>query len=654
MRRILVLFALLLAFEAAAVTGPERIIPRPARFEVTKGAYKYDGNVKVVVPSKALAKEVKDLPDFARNEAYRLSVGKKGIKIEALTDEGVFRARTSLEMMLEYGDTLSCCVITDWPRFAYRGIMLDESRHFRGKDYIKKELDQMARLKMSIFHLHMTDGAGWRFQTGKYPELATRGGFRIGKTYLQWEANGYPLGREGDGVSYGGYFTKDDLREIVAYAAERYIDVIPEIEMPGHSYEVTKVYPETACIAPDGSRVYNHSVCPGSDETFRIFQAVIDEVVEIFPYKYIHIGGDECDKKGWRNCPKCKARMEKEGISDLNALQSWFTTQMEKYINSKGRSIIGWDEILEGGLAPNATVMSWRGTAGGKKAVAMDHDVIMVPTSRCYLDYYQDAPVFEPQAIGAYLPCERVYSYDPGRDFSPSDIHHVLGLQGNLWCEFIPTVSKAEYMLYPRAFAIAEIGWTPQERREWKEFKTRALDYIEVIKAHGYNAFDLAAEKGNREAMRKRLDHFAVGKPITFNKPYDKGYHGSWDVTLNDGLFGSWEYPDDRWLGFRDGIDVTVDLGEVKDIHYIGGSFIRMARNDIGIPGCTEVWLSDDGGQWRLAASKKPEIPDYVRDFMIVDIAMPMLERARFVRYKAVKKETRGNYWMFLDELVVL
>ena len=654
MRSLLVLCALVIALQAGAVTGPEKIIPRPAQSENTKGTLKYDGTVKTVLPSKSLAKVVKDLPDFAREEAYRLTVGKKGVTIEALTEKGAFRARTSLEMMLDYGDTLRCCVITDWPRFAYRGIMLDESRHFRGKDYILKELDQMARLKMSIFHFHLTDAAGWRFQTDKYPELATRGGYRIGKTYKQWESNGYKIGREGDGVSSGGYYTKDDLREIVAYAAERYIDVIPEIEMPGHSVEVTLTYPETACLTPDGKPFHNFSVCPGTEETFKLFEAVIDEVVEIFPYNYIHIGGDECDKRGWKNCRRCQRRMEEEGIKDLDGLQSWFTSRMEKYINSKGRSIIGWDEILEGGLAENATVMSWRGTAGGKKAVAMDHDVVMVPTSRCYLDYYQDAPALEPEAIGCYLPCERVYGYDPGRDFSAEDIHHVLGLQGNLWCEFIPTVAKAEYMLYPRAFAIAEIGWTPQSLRQWPDFKARAIDYIEVIKSKGYNAFDLAHEKGNRDEMHKKLAHLAVGKPITFNKPYDKGYHGSWDVTLNDGLFGSWEYPDDRWLGFSDGIDVTIDLGEVKDIHYVGGSFWGEVQRSIGLPEKTEVWLSDDGSDYRLSGYKIREVPDYVRDVMITDLGVPLIDRGRYVRFKAIKKNAPGHYWMFLDELIVL
>ena len=230
----------------------------------------------------------------------------------------------------------------------------------------------------------------------------------------------------------------------------------------------------------------------------------------------------------------------------------------------------------------------------------------------------------------------------------------MLGLQGNLWCEFIPTVAKAEYMLYPRAFAIAEIGWSPQEVRDWKEFRPRAIDYIEVIKSHGYNAFDLSAEKGNRDEMYKRLDHLAQGRPLTFNTPYDKGYHGSWDVTLNDGLFGSWEFPDDRWLGFRDGVDVTIDLGEVKDLHYVGGSFWAHAPEAICPPEKVEVWLSDDGNDWHLAGYRIREIPDAAKDIMVVELTVPLVDKGRYVRFKALRRDLPECKLMFLDEVIVL
>ena len=506
----IVAFAALSIFTLSAKSNPGDIIPMPVEYIVSDGFYSLKGDgtdVKVIIGSSYFSKKVNDLPEFAQEEAYELTVDKKGVKIYAMTEEGAFRAKQSLEMMRLLDPQIQFCTIFDYPRFQHRGIMLDESRSFKGKAYILKQIDALALLRMNVMHLHLTDAAGWRLQIDAYPNLTDHVAWRVGETYHEWEALGYPFTNAQDPKAYGGFYTKDDIREIVAYAAERHIDIIPEIEMPGHSMEVNRAYPEIACVGPDGKpRPFSWDLCVGNDDTFKFLETVLEEVIELFPYKYIHIGGDEAVKKDWEVCVNCQKRMEEEGMKHKNELQGYLVRHIEAFLRERGKTIIGWDEIVETGLPEQAVVMSWRGTPGGIKASAQGHDVIMSPNSYVYLDYYQDLIKKEPKAVGHMQSLRHVYKYDPLEGIAPEYHHHILGLQGNLWCELIPYPAHAEYMLYPRAFAIAEIGWTPQELRDFFPFRERCLKLITVFRALGYNTFDLFGESLKAQTGRLRFD----------------------------------------------------------------------------------------------------------------------------------------------------
>ena len=400
MKKTLLIVVTLMALmpSASAISGPGDIIPAPVKYVTSGEGYslKKDGSdIRVHLADRRFSKEIKGLniPEFARDEAYRLTVGKKGIDIFALTETGVYRARTSLGMMLDRDSTLSHCEILDYPRFRHRGLMLDISRNFRDKDFILKQLDAMAAVKMSTLHLHLTDDAGWRIQIDAYPELTRKAAWREGKTYEEWVAGGKEYSLEGAPFASGGYLTKADVREIVEYAAARHIDIIPEIELPGHSGEVLAAYPELSCLSPDGTEHrISGDLCPGKDGTFGMFEAILDEVIGMFPYEYVHIGGDEASKRNWKECPDCRRRMEAEGLKDVDELQSYLVNRVTRFLESRGRHAIGWDEILDGGLAEGAAVMSWRGTQGGITAAGMGHDVVMSPGDYCYFDSRKSPP----------------------------------------------------------------------------------------------------------------------------------------------------------------------------------------------------------------------------------------------------------------------
>ena len=467
------------------------LIPAPVDFQPAKGTSSVD-RVVVRKPSRALKKATASLPEFSRKEAYRLRIGRRKAVIEAYTPEGVFRARKSLEQLQALGN-VPCGVITDYPRFRHRGLMIDESRSFKGKDFLKKQMDAMALLKMNVLHLHLDDSAGWRIESDAYPDLTEKTAWRVGTIYWDWEKSGYRFLTKDDPNAYGGCYSRDDLRELVAYAAERHINIIPEIEMPGHSMEVTWAYPETACQLEDGTRFKGGwDVCPGSEETFKLLETVLAEVMEIFPSPYIHIGGDEASMKVWSKCVNCRKRMEEEGFTQVSQLQGYLIRRIEEFVRSYGRTVIGWDEILETGVPQSAVIQSWRGISGGIAANSAGHQVVMSPNSHVYFDYYQDLIRKEPPACGDLTALRHVYSYEP---VAPGmDESLVLGLQANLWCEWIPTCEHAEYMLWPRAFAIAETGWSPADKKDPDEFRERALAMQDVLRAAGYNTFDLRTE----------------------------------------------------------------------------------------------------------------------------------------------------------------
>jgi len=423
-------------------------------------------------------------------EGYTLKVTPELVRIVGETGAGLFYGvQTLLQLMpAEICQTASpatfksmeitCAEISDHPRYPYRGMHLDVSRHFFPKEFVKKYIDLIAMYKMNRFHWHLTDDNGWRIEIKKYPKLMETAAWHVDHENLPW--NERPPQQPGEKATYGGYYTQDDIREIVQYAADRYVTIVPEIEMPAHSAEVLAAYPQFSCkggpfTVPTGSYWPNLDIlCAGNDSVFTFMEDVLTEVMALFPSQYIHIGGDEADKTNWKTCPKCQARIKAEGLKDETELQSYFIKRIEKFIVSKNHKIIGWDEILDGGIAPEATVMSWRGVEGGITAARLGHDAIMTPGSHCYFDHYQANPATEPKAIGGFTTLKKVYSYEPTpAELTREQAKHILGAQGNVWTEFIQTPSHVEYMAVPRMIALSEVVWSVKSSRNWNDFKHR-------------------------------------------------------------------------------------------------------------------------------------------------------------------------------------
>ena len=422
-------------------------------------------------------------PDTLLPEGYyRLTINGDGVSISAPTEAGLFYGIQTF-MQLFPADAsgsvdLPFVSITDYPRFSYRGLHLDVARHMFPVAFIKKYIDLMAHYKFNNFHWHLTEDQGWRIEIKKYPKLQETGAFR--KETVIGHARDARNGKgKYDGTRYGGYYTQDEVKEIVDFAASRYVNVIPEIEMPGHALAALSAHPELGCTggpynAATTWGVFEDVFCAGKEESFKFLEGVLDEVIALFPGKYVHIGGDECPKVRWEKCSNCQRRIKEEGLKDEHGLQSYFIQRIEKYLNSKGKQIIGWDEILEGGLAPNATVMSWRGEEGGFEASKQGHQVIMTPGNWCYLDHYQDTTGTEPLAIGGFTPVSEVYSYEPvSPTMSVEQAKYILGAQCNVWTEYIATPEHAEYMVYPRAIAMAEVLWSPKNSRSYENFVER-------------------------------------------------------------------------------------------------------------------------------------------------------------------------------------
>lgn len=424
-------------------------------------------------------------------EAYTININNKNIKISGFTSAGVFYGIQTLRKSLPICNAtnnpivLPAAEIKDAPRFKYRGMMLDCSRHFFSIDFIKKFIDLIALHNMNTFHWHLNDDQGWRIEIKKYPKLVEIGSVRTGTV----------MGRNSDvddSIKYGGYYTQEQCREIVEYARQRHITVIPEIDMPGHMKAVLASYPNLGCTGGPYKvghnwGVYYDVLCIGNEDTFKFVEGVLDEIIDIFPSRYIHIGGDETPTKRWSECSKCEKIMQKEGLP-INKLQAYFTNRIEKYLNSKGRSIIGWDEILDGDINKSATIMSWRGIEPGEKGAKMGHDVIMSPTSHCYFDYAQTKEQYsEPLTQVHSLDVEQVYSLDPApKTMSEESKKHILGVQANLWTEYISNPNLATYMLLPRMAALSEVQWTSPAQKDFKQFKIRATRLSKLYDKYGY------------------------------------------------------------------------------------------------------------------------------------------------------------------------
>ena len=556
-------------------------------------------------------------------ESYQLKVAGDGITITGPTEAGVFYGiqslRKSLPVAVGADISMSAVEINDAPRFGYRGAHFDTSRHFFTVDEVKTYIDMMALHNMNRFHWHITEDQGWRLEIKKYPKLTEIGSKRT-ETVIGRNSGEY------DGKPYGGFYTQEQAKEIVAYAAERYITVIPEIDLPGHMQAALAAYPELGCTGGPYEvwrqwGVSEDVLCAGNDQVLKFLEDVFTELIAIFPSEYIHVGGDECPKVRWEKCPKCQARIKALGLksddkhSKEERLQSFVINHIEKFLNDHGRQIIGWDEILEGGLAPNATVMSWRGEKGGIEAAKQKHDVIMTPNTYLYFDYYQAKDVDnEPFGIGGYLPLERVYSYEPmPASLTPEEQKYIKGVQANLWTEYIATFPHAQYMVLPRWAALCEIQWSSPEKKNYADFLSRLPQLIKWYDAEGYNyakhAFGVQAEfepnpaegtmdvtlstidnapvhytldgtepttaspvyegvlkikenatlsakairpTGESQTLTEKIDFSKSSmKPIVGNQPINEQYLFKGASTLTDGLKGNSSYRSGRWIAFN-------------------------------------------------------------------------------------------------------
>ena len=581
------------------------------------------------------------------SEGYTLNISPKRIDIVASTDHGAFYAIQTLLQMSQMGKlhTLDACTVSDEPRFPYRGLHFDVSRHFFSKDFLIKQIDAMALMKLNRMHLHLTDGAGWRLQIDRYPRLTSFAAWRPAQTWQEWAKCETKYCNQTDPNAHGGYYTKDDIRQVLAYAESRHITVIPEIEMPGHSDEVLAAYPEVSC---DG-KGKGGDFCPGKEATFQFLENILSEVIELFPSHYVHIGGDEAGKSAWKTCPDCQRRMKEEGLNSLDELQSYLIRRIEKFVNSKGRDIIGWDEILEGGLAPNATVMSWRGTSGGIKAIKAGHDVVMTP-GELYLDHTQDAPFKEPISIGGYGSLQVTYDFNPvDPSLTQQELKHLLGVQANLWTEYVPTPEHAEYMYYPRTFAVAETGWSRAEDKNYDKFRPRAVALCNLLQKMGYNTFDLSNEYGNRRESLQPVDHLAKGCTVTYHQPFSKAWPSQGAITLTDGVLGGWTYADHKWQGLLKDLDVVIDLGKVHPIHYVGATFMHLPGPGVYVPRSMMVEVSADGKNYESIGTLWNDIDDKIPDLLFKTYSFTCNRQARYVRVHAVN----GKEFIFVDEIIV-
>lgn len=606
--------------------------------------------------------------DDKNKEAYHLKVGKQLIRIQGASAAGVFYGiQTLRKSMAEAGHAdvaFPAVEINDYPRFSYRGVHLDVSRHFFPADSIKRFIDMLALHNINCFHWHLTDDQGWRIEIKKRPELTTIGSKRA-ETVIGRNSGEY------DHVPYGGFYTQDEAREIVKYAQDRFITIIPEIDLPGHMQAALAAYPYLGCTGGPYEvwkqwGVSDDVLCAGNDETLKFIEDVLGEIVEIFPSEYIHVGGDECPKVRWQKCPKCQARIKALGIkaddkhTAEQKLQAYIIDYAEKFLNGKGRKMIGWEEILEGGLSPTATVMSWRGKEGGIEAAKMGNDAIMTPASHLYFDYYQTMDTEkEPLAIGGYVSVERVYSYEPiDPSLTADEATHIIGVQANLWTEYVPTFSQLEYMELPRLAALSEVQWTMPDKKNYDNFLQRLPQLISIYDREGYNyakhVFNVKAEyitdyvnnsikvvlsaignspiyytldgsepteksqlygdtlslkkscvlkamtvRNNKKSdvLTEKIDfNKATAKPLTLLQPINEKYKFNGEYTLVDGLSGTPNYRTGRWIAFyKNDMEAVVDLKQETSIHKAWvRTYVEIGEEILDVRSIS-VLASDDG-----------------------------------------------------------
>jgi hexosaminidase len=652
--------------------------------------------------------------DELGEEGYVLRSTPQFVSIEAAGSAGLFYGVQTLLQLLPpevqsrsvmkgVNWTLPCALIKDKPRYGWRGMMLDVSRHFFGKAFVKKFIDGLAMHKLNTFHWHLCDDQGWRLEIKRFPKLTSVSAWRTDREELNWNVR--PEQKPGESATYGGYYTQDDIREIVAYAAARHITVVPEIEMPAHATAVLAAYPEFSCtggpftVPTGGLWPIKDIYCAGNDQVFAFLEEVLTEVADLFPGKYIHIGGDEADKTEWRRCPKCQARIRTEHLKDEAELQSYFVKRIERMLTSKHKCLIGWDEILEGGLAPTATVMSWRGTVGGIEAAKSGHDVVMAPTSNCYFDYYQGDWRTEPVAIGGNLPIKTVYSFEPTPDtLTESEAKHILGTQANLWAEFIPDPAKSEYMTYPRIAAIAEVAWTAKALRNWDDFTQRLETQMERYARREINAshaaftpvlrdtFDTAtwtrivnleAEIGADRIRYARGGGQPTSRSSLYTTPLVLKHGGVISAAVVDGrkqlgiartkeffltpkgnlavssmtpldaphergsLIGNVRArggsTDPEWMGVKGkDFEAIIDLREIRTLKRLASGFFQSTYELIFLPDAVTYSLSQDGKSFKTVATVHNDISPKTQQALMRDFVASFTPlKARYIKMAA-------------------
>ncbi len=660
------IFLLILMSKVAAFSQPINIIPQPAEVQPQEGYFELTRTTQIIFTSSSLqdadfvglaqeilqdasgltispAKEAD--PDQTGNiqirlnrpfvsslgtEGYSLKIQEDGVFLSANTTAGLLYGIQSIWQLLTAADaaTLPCMQITDYPRFGWRGLHLDVSRHFMPVEFIYKFIDYLALHKMNVFHWHLVDDQGWRIEIKKYPKLTEIGAWRADREHLGWDARKAPL--QGDEPLYGGFYTQEEVKAIVAYAAKRNVTIVPEIEMPAHLMSALAAYPQYSCtgefipVPSGGVWPITHIACAGNDEVFDFLEGVLSEVMQLFPSTFIHIGGDEATKTEWQKCERCQARIQEEQFKDEHELQAYFIERIERFLNQNGRDLIGWDEILEGGLDPSAAIMSWRGSEPGIKAAKAGHNVVMSPGTHCYFDHYQGNPSLEPKAWGGFTTLKKVYHYEPiPAELTAEEATHIIGVQANVWTEFMPDGKQVEYMIMPRMSALSEVVWSPKASRDWSSFSQRMDTQYARYRKMGVNyatsafqvsiapimnpddksieitlssdalnpdiRYTLDGSTPNADSSKYvspfRIDqttmvkavavkdgenlteplavkyfiHQAIACPVDLKYPNSEKYDATGKFALVNGIKGSIDYSDNSWQGF-DGNDFVATI----------------------------------------------------------------------------------------------
>ncbi len=637
-------------------------------------------------------------------EGYELTVDAGGVRILSGGEAGLFYGKMTLKQLYAEGK-LPYLHIIDKPRFPYRGVMLDVSRHFFTKEEIKRLLDRMSQYKLNRFHWHLTDDGGWRIQIDSYPELTRQAAFRTDWNWKEWWGNGAKFVSEEEWVKYGGFYTKEDIREIVQYASERFITVIPEIEFPGHSREVFVAYPQLCCAAKP---YMGNTYCVGGDSTYVFMEKVLNEVMDLFPSEFIHIGGDETNLGPWKECGKCQSLMKKEGMQDTHELHEYIIGKAEEIIGHNGRRMMGWDEIACEHLDKSSAIMSWRGEEAGMVAAGKGYEVVLSPLDYLYLDYFQGNPSKEPFAHDGYTTLEKVYSYNPLPDSVTDAVRlNVLGIQGNLWSEWIPDEKQLEYMAFPRLLAVAEVAWSAQSVRDWNDFRDRVISQLDGLSRRGVNARPLSTDieyvmNVEKDVMTVALEceckdveiHYTTdgSEPSAYDDLYVsplmvedslllcaaafKGENKVGDIyshcfykhkaigtkvvsfphlksvtALVDGYIGGYTYLEDTWVNFSGDREFILDLGYVKDLSKIVTRWMQLrAGARRYLPKVVEVMFSQDGVSYVTGGVALQEQLMTASVLQFQNFVLAGHWKARYVKLKVVG----GEGGMSLDEIIVL